>query len=72
MKPCYDCIRLPQTAGRYRGSRAAGWFKDHIDDRGDSDMESLTLFEGITGWAKAGGEFVEWIDEYDAAVWESK
>jgi arsenical-resistance protein 2 len=35
-------------------------------------MESLVLFKDITGWAKAGGGFVEWIDEYDAAVWESK
>ncbi|CAH0027530.1 unnamed protein product [Clonostachys rhizophaga] len=60
------------SSSRGRGSRAAGWFKDHIDDQSDSDMESLILFEGISGWAKAGGEFVEWIDEYDAAVWENK
>ncbi|RGP72487.1 oxidoreductase [Fusarium sporotrichioides] len=60
------------SSSRGRGSRAAGWFKDYIDDRGDSGMESLILFEGIAGWAKAGGEFVEWMDEYDAAVWESK
>ncbi|KAJ4138004.1 hypothetical protein NW754_001363 [Fusarium falciforme] len=62
----------PPPSSRGRGSRAAGWFKDYIDDRGDSDMESLILFEGITGWAKAGGEFVEWIDEFDVAAWESK
>ncbi|KAJ3455513.1 hypothetical protein MRS44_016995 [Fusarium solani] len=55
-----------------RGSRAAGWFKDHLDEQGDSDMESVILFEGIAGWAKAGGEFVEWMDEYDATVWDSK
>ncbi|KAJ4157464.1 hypothetical protein NW754_009107 [Fusarium falciforme] len=60
------------SSSRGRGSRAAGWFKDHIDDRGDNDMESLILLEGITGWVKAGGEFVEWIDEFDVAVWESK
>lgn len=33
-------------------------------------MQSLALAEGIKGWAKAGGEYVEWMDEYDAAVWE--
>ncbi|KAI3571620.1 Rhodanese-like domain-containing protein [Fusarium oxysporum f. sp. albedinis] len=60
------------SSSRGRGSRAAGWFKDHLDEQGDSHMESVILFEGITGWAKAGGEFVEWMDEYDATVWDSK
>ncbi|KAM6511891.1 hypothetical protein FALCPG4_016880 [Fusarium falciforme] len=60
------------SSSRGRGSRAAGWFKDHLDEQGDSDMESVILFEGIAGWAKAGGEFVEWMDEYDATVWDSK
>jgi arsenical-resistance protein 2 len=35
-------------------------------------MESVILSEGIAGWAKAGGEFVEWMDQYDATVWDSK
>ncbi|KAF5618611.1 oxidoreductase [Fusarium sp. NRRL 52700] len=60
------------SSSRGRGSRAAGCFKDHLDEQGDGHMESVILFEGITGWAKAGGEFVEWMDEYDAAVWERK
>ncbi|KAH7230645.1 Rhodanese-like domain-containing protein [Fusarium redolens] len=60
------------SSSRGRGSRAAGWFKDHLDEQGDSHMESVILFEGITGWAKAGGEFVEWMDEYDATVWDRK
>ncbi|RKL22704.1 hypothetical protein BFJ70_g13181 [Fusarium oxysporum] len=60
------------SSSRGRGTRAAGWFQDHIDKQGDSHMESAILFEGITGWAKAGGEFVEWMDEYDATVWNSK
>ncbi|KAK2686434.1 hypothetical protein QWA68_015156 [Fusarium oxysporum] len=60
------------SSSRGRGLRAAGWFKDHLDERGDSDMESVILFEGIAGWAKAGSEFVEWMDEYDATVWDSK
>lgn len=35
-------------------------------------MDSVILLEGIAGWVKAGGEFVEWVDEYDAAAWERK
>ncbi|KAK2136081.1 Rhodanese-like domain-containing protein [Fusarium oxysporum II5] len=60
------------SSSRGRGTRAAGWFQDRIDKQGDSHMESAILFEGITGWAKAGGEFVEWMDEYDSTVWNSK
>lgn len=32
-------------------------------------MESVILFEGIKGWAQAGGEYIKWMDEYDADVW---
>jgi arsenical-resistance protein 2 len=32
-------------------------------------MQSLVLLEGIKGWVDAGGEYLEWVDEYDAAVW---
>ncbi|CAG7555201.1 unnamed protein product [Fusarium equiseti] len=60
------------SSSRGRGTRAAGWFKDHLDEQGDSRMESVILSEGITGWAKAGGEFVEWMDQYDPTVWDSK
>ncbi|KAK2685403.1 hypothetical protein QWA68_015970 [Fusarium oxysporum] len=68
----YPMIKTLYTSSRGRGSRAAGWFKDHLDKQGDSHMESVILFEGITGWAKAGGEFVEWMDKYDATVWDRK
>ncbi|KAK0749856.1 arsenate reductase [Schizothecium vesticola] len=53
-----------------RGTRAAGWFGDHLDERRDEEMESLILEGGIKGWAKAGDRFVEMMDEYDEAVWE--
>ncbi|KAK4151152.1 Rhodanese-like domain-containing protein [Chaetomidium leptoderma] len=52
-----------------RGSRATGWLADHIADQQDKDMKSLALAGGIKGWVAAGGEFVEWMDGYDAAVW---
>ncbi|KAJ9150106.1 hypothetical protein NKR19_g5414 [Coniochaeta hoffmannii] len=57
-------------SSRGRGNRAAGWFADYIAERGDSQMQSLVLLEGIKGWATAGPEYVQWMDEYDQAVWQ--
>ncbi|KAF2243801.1 hypothetical protein BU26DRAFT_569699 [Trematosphaeria pertusa] len=57
------------SSSRGRGNRAAGWFGDYIADQGDTEMQSLVLVEGITGWANAGAEYVEWMDGYDANVW---
>ncbi|KAK1774694.1 Rhodanese-like protein [Copromyces sp. CBS 386.78] len=60
-------------SSRGRGNRAAGWFADHISKQGDIHMQSLVLLDGIKGWAIAGEEYVQWMDEYDPAVWrESK
>ncbi|KXX77807.1 Arsenical-resistance protein 2 [Madurella mycetomatis] len=55
-----------------RGSRATGWLADHISSAGDTSMQSLALAGGIKGWANAGAEYVEWMDEYNAAAWETK
>jgi arsenical-resistance protein 2 len=59
-------------SSRGRGSRAAGWFSDYIQDQNDTKMESYALEEGIKGWATAGEKYVKMIDEYDASVWESE
>lgn len=32
-------------------------------------MKSLVLLGGIKGWANAGGEYIQWVDECDEAVW---
>jgi arsenical-resistance protein 2 len=32
-------------------------------------MGGLVLLEGIKGWVTTGGEFLEWMDEYDATAW---
>lgn len=32
-------------------------------------MESLVLQGGIKGWVAAGGEFLDWVDEYEASAW---
>ncbi|KAK0672419.1 Rhodanese-like domain-containing protein [Cercophora samala] len=52
-----------------RGSRAASWLADYISSQNDTDMQSLALEGGIKGWAAAGPEYVQWMDEYDEKVW---
>jgi arsenical-resistance protein 2 len=32
-------------------------------------MRSLVLLEGIKGWATAGPDYVQWMDEYDVSAW---
>jgi hypothetical protein len=32
-------------------------------------MKSLTLKEGITGWANAGEDYIAHMEEYEAAPW---
>lgn len=55
-----------------RGPRAAGWFDDYIKSQRDTEMTSLVLAGGIKGWVKAGPEYVELMDGYDADVWAKK
>ncbi|KAK4243080.1 Rhodanese-like domain-containing protein [Corynascus novoguineensis] len=57
------------SSSRGRGTRAAGWFSHYLSGQGDNDMQSLVLVDGIKGWATAGPEYTEWMDEYDESVW---
>ncbi|KAK5662566.1 hypothetical protein OQA88_8479 [Cercophora sp. LCS_1] len=52
-----------------RGTRAAAWFADYIQDQQDAKMESLILQGGIKGWARGGPQFVEQMLGYDASYW---
>lgn len=52
-----------------RGTRAAGWFADYLEDRGDFSIRSWFLDGGVKGWAAAGEEYTEHMDGYDASVW---
>jgi hypothetical protein len=54
---------------RGRSNRAAGWFGDYIGDRGDNDMASMVLVEGIKDWVNVGPEYVRLVDEYDESFW---
>lgn len=57
-------------SSRGRGTRAAGWFADHIQARGDSGLQSLVLEGGIKGWVAEGKEYRELMDGFDEAAWE--
>ncbi|KAI0150542.1 Rhodanese-like domain-containing protein [Xylariaceae sp. FL1272] len=52
-----------------RGARAAGWFADYIQEKGDNEMQSVTLQGGIKGWVAAGDSFTELMEGYDAEHW---
>ncbi|KAL1967000.1 hypothetical protein VTN77DRAFT_3524 [Rasamsonia byssochlamydoides] len=56
-------------SSRGRGPRAAGWFADYLEEQGNTSLKSLVLEGGIKGWATAGEEYTELMDEYNAAVW---
>lgn len=77
---CCTCLNVPWASrststdnfvasSKGRGTRAAGWFADYIEDKKDEKMQSLVLMGGIKGWAKAGGEYAQWMDEYDDEFW---
>ncbi|KAJ5794061.1 hypothetical protein N7457_000660 [Penicillium paradoxum] len=52
-----------------RGTRAAGWFADYLEEKQDTVVKSLVLTGGIKGWAAAGLEYTALMDGYDASVW---
>jgi arsenical-resistance protein 2 len=60
-------LRLGSSAGR--GTRAAGWFLDHLEDQNDTEVKSLVLSGGIKGWVAAGPEYTSLMNGYDASVW---
>lgn len=32
-------------------------------------MQNMMLSGGIKGWVAEGGEYLDWMDEYDDSVW---
>jgi arsenical-resistance protein 2 len=42
---------------------------DFIKEQGNSNIKSFMLFGGIKGWANAGAEYTELMDEYQKEVW---
>lgn len=58
-------------SSRGRGTRAAGWFADRIEEQRDSSLRSLVLEGGIKGWVGAGPEYTELMDGYEEGVWKA-
>ena len=57
------------SSSKGRGNRAAGWFRDYLEDQKNSDMESLVLTGGIKGWVATGDSFRDRMVDFDPAKW---
>lgn len=65
-----ECI--PKNLNRVlktRGSRAAGWFDDYIQDQGDEVMKSVILEGGVAGCAGAGKEYTDLMGRLVDGAW---
>ncbi|EXJ74496.1 oxidoreductase [Cladophialophora psammophila CBS 110553] len=56
-------------SSRGRGTRAAGWFQDLIEDKQVPNITSAILADGITGWARAGEEYTSLMEQYHPEHW---
>ncbi|KAG9765517.1 hypothetical protein D6D19_09703 [Aureobasidium pullulans] len=72
----FKAARIPKIiwycgSSRGRGTRAAAWFADYLNDCHDDRelMESVVLLEGIKGWTGAGDEYIAKMQEYDPEIW---
>ncbi|KAF2203746.1 Rhodanese-like protein [Delitschia confertaspora ATCC 74209] len=53
-----------------RGPRCSAWFADYIAEKGDEQIQSLTLAGGIKGWVKGGERFTSEMDGYEPEYWK--
>lgn len=60
--PCLihtELISVGSSNGR--GPRAAGWFQDVLEKRGNTTTKSVILKGGIKGWFSAGDEYLKFV-----------
>ncbi|ETN45254.1 uncharacterized protein HMPREF1541_10131 [Cyphellophora europaea CBS 101466] len=74
LKICQSLPHVQQVvwycgSSKGRGSRAAGWFSDLLEDHGINNIKSVILSGGITGWVQNGPDFVNLTEEYDERAW---
>jgi arsenical-resistance protein 2 len=69
--PRQDYFNLTKDTGssRGRGVRAANWFAEYLEEQRDMTIKSLVLEGGIKGWATAGKDYTQLMDEYDELKW---
>ena len=58
-------IRTGSSTGR--GTRAAAWFQDYVEDSGDSDIRSVVLDGGLKAWIQGGDAYTSLMSEFDLA-----
>ncbi|KAF3051568.1 hypothetical protein E8E11_010358 [Didymella keratinophila] len=52
-----------------RGPRCSSWFADYIAEKGDSQIQALTLGGGIKGWVKAGQSYTQQMEGFEPEYW---
>lgn len=53
-----------------RGPRCSGWFADYIAEKGDDQIQALTLGGGIKGWVKAGESYIQQMEGFEPEYWK--
>ena len=60
----------PIGSSKGRGARCSGWFADYLQEKGETELQSLTLEGGIKGWVKAGEKYIQKVDGYEPEYWK--
>ena len=58
------------VTSRGRGNRAAAWFQDYLEEKKDLTVRSAAVSEGILGWALAGSQYTQYIEEFEPEAWK--
>jgi hypothetical protein len=64
-----DTLTLPGSSSG-RGPRCSGWFADYLAEKGETELQAMTLAGGIKGWVKAGEAYTKNVDGYDPDYWK--
>ncbi|OAG08882.1 uncharacterized protein CC84DRAFT_1087078 [Paraphaeosphaeria sporulosa] len=51
------------------GVKQVAFYCDYLAEKGETEIQSLTLAGGIKGWVKAGASFTQAVDSYDPEYW---
>ncbi|KAF1959151.1 hypothetical protein CC80DRAFT_514459 [Byssothecium circinans] len=52
------------------GVTQVAFYCDYLADKGETEMQSLTLAGGIKGWVKAGEQYVKNMDGFEPEYWK--
>lgn len=66
----YPLVIWHCQSSKGRGTRAANWFRDLLEDEKIDTIQSVILEGGIKAWARAGPAYVKLMNEYDQTYWQ--